>query len=103
MSTQTLPRLMETTMLFLKRLLFGIGALVLVLSSLVLGLLLTLVVVPWALLRGRRPGPVRFSWHSTQRAPGWGRPGGSRHAPPTGEVVDVEVRELPSQPPRRDA
>jgi hypothetical protein len=88
-------------MLFLKRLLLGIGALVLLLSSLVLGLLLTLVVVPWALLRGRRPGPVRFSWHSTQRAPGWGRPGGFRHTPAQGDVVDVEARELPSPPPRR--
>ena len=86
---------------FLKRLLLGIGALLLVLSTLLLGMLLALVLVPWALLRGRRPADVRFGWQAGPRAPGWARPAPMRRAESPDDVVDVEVRELPrtEEPP----
>lgn len=63
------------------------GAL-LMFAALLLGLVLAGGVVLWALLRGRRPGPVHLRWGTTMpRPPGFGRP-------PCGEVVDVQVREV---------
>jgi hypothetical protein len=66
---------------------------VLMLSALVAGLLLAAGAVVWALLRGRRPGPVNLRWKMArkpgQRAPARG-----------GEVIDIEVREVDETPRR---
>lgn len=64
-----------------------VSAALLMLGALVLGLLLGSGVVLWALLRGRRPGPVNIRWGRMPGARGFGRP-------PAGEVVDVQAREV---------
>jgi hypothetical protein len=74
-----------------------------VLALLVLGIVLSLVLIVWALLRGRRPTPMRFHWSGM----GQGMTGRrARAAPPPSntqaEVVDVEVREITDTPPRDD-
>ena len=70
-----------------------IGGMLLVLGAMILGLMLAVGVMLWALLRGRRPGPVNLRWGSM--------PGAGRFGPrPGGEVVDVQVREVDG-PPRR--
>ena len=67
-----------------KLVLLAAGA-VLGLFALAAGLLLTAGLVGWALLRGRKPLQVQgFRWR------GMPRPGAS----PSGEVVDVEAREV---------
>jgi len=74
------------------------GALLMV-GALLIGLVVGLTLMLFALLRGRKPQGVKFMW----RKGDWpGRPGSGRSpAPPgAGEVVDVEARELPAQPPR---
>ncbi len=101
---------------FLGRVLRGTLALLLWLmaAALALGLLLVAMVVLlvgalWALLRGRRPTrPVfvgRFQQFTRTRVwpgPGGSAPGGGPGHRPGGhtEVLDVEVREVPEQPPR---
>jgi hypothetical protein len=71
--------------------LFAIVGFVLMLGAVLLGLLVAGGALIWALVRGKRPGPVRFEWRqATARA--W-RPGSGR--PPADEVVDVEMREIP--------
>ena len=64
-----------------------IGATLLMLGALLLGLLLAGGVVLWALLRGRRPGPVNIRWGRMPGTRGFGRP-------PVGEVVDVQARDV---------
>ncbi len=65
-----------------------IGGMLLMLIALLLGLVLATGVVLWALLRGRRPGPVNLRWGRMPRPRGFGP------APPRGEVVDVQAREV---------
>jgi hypothetical protein len=74
------------------RLVLVLGAMLLMLGMLVLGILVATGVVLWALLRGRRPGPVNLRWGPMPRPPGF------RRTPP-GEVVDVQAREV-DDPPR---
>jgi hypothetical protein len=77
--------------------LFAILGFVLMVGALLLGLLIAAGALLWALLRGRRPAPVRFEWkRATARA--W-RPASGR--PPSDEVVDIEVREITDTPPKR--
>jgi hypothetical protein len=74
---------------------FGAG---LMLVLLVLGVAVGLLFMAWALLRGRRPGPVSFRWGRAGQAAAAQRPGA--HSPSaTGEVVDVEVREISDAAP----
>jgi hypothetical protein len=71
--------------------LFAIVGFVLMVGAVMLGLLVAGGALLWALIRGKRPGPVRFEWRqATARAR---RPGSGR--PPADEVVDVEMREIP--------
>jgi hypothetical protein len=57
------------------------------------GFVLTLMLVIWSLLRGRRPRVVRF--RVDPRSPFSGmRPGTTAR----GEVVDIEAREVPDTP-----
>jgi hypothetical protein len=69
------------------RLALAVSAFMLLMAALFLGLLLALGLVAWALLRGRRPARGVFKG-SFQRAR-------ARTARPQGEVIDVEVREVP--------
>jgi hypothetical protein len=64
-----------------------VGVTLLMLGALLLGLLLASGVVLWTLLRGRRPGAVNLRWGRMPGAHGFGRP-------PSGEVVDVQAREV---------
>ena len=70
-----------------------VGGMILMLGALMLGLVLATGVVLWALLRGRRPGPVNVRWGRMPRPRGFG-------PRPTGEVVDVQAREVDSSPLR---
>ncbi len=75
------------------------GALLMV-GALFIGLLVGLTLMLFALLRGRRPQGVKFMW----RKGDWpGRPGSRPSAtqPGKGEVVDIEVREIPPKPPQQ--
>ncbi|NKI93592.1 hypothetical protein [Rhizobacter sp. SG703] len=84
---------------FLVRLVvFLIGA-VFAVGLLLLGFVLTLTLVAWALLRGRRPQVRRFKVDPRQPFGGF-RPRGAAVDP--ANVVDVEAREVPSAPPRLD-
>jgi predicted membrane protein len=53
------------------------------------GLVFTLLLLVWSLLRGRRPRVVKFRVN-----PGFDVPRGR------GEVVDIEAREVPDAPPQ---
>lgn len=70
-----------------------LGAAVLMIGVLLLGLLLASGAVLWALLRGRRPAAPDLRWGTMPRPGrfGWPRPG---------EVIDVQVRELDPPTPR---
>jgi hypothetical protein len=77
---------------------FLIGA-VFATGLLLLGFVLTLALVLWALLRGRRPQVQRFKVDPRQPFGGF-RPRGPAVDP--ANVVDVEAREVPSAPARLD-
>ena len=101
-----MPTMLQTLMNTLLRTLLAIGGVLLLLISVVVGTVLAAALVVWALMRGRRPANVRFRWQGGGR-PFGGQHGGPSGAPsdtpfgrrPPGEVVDVEVRELPDRPP----
>jgi len=65
----------------------ALASIVLMIGAMLLGLVLAAGIVCWALLRGRRPGPVNLRWGSTAMSR---RP---RQAS-AGEVVDVQAREV---------
>jgi hypothetical protein len=69
------------------RALLAVASIVLVIGALLLGLMVAAGIVCWALLRGRRPGPVNLRWGTTAMSR---RP---RQAS-AGEVVDVQAREV---------
>lgn len=68
----------------------GLLGLVLLLGALMLGLILALGIVIWARLRGRKaaPGVFTAAFQKARR----------RTSAAAGEVVDVEVREVPDVP-----
>lgn len=73
----------------------AVFAALVMIGALLLGLAVAAGVVAWALLRGRRPGPVNLRW----RAGPVPRDATTRQA--TGEVVDaVVVREIEPPSPR---
>jgi hypothetical protein len=86
------------------RMLLGVLAFVLMLGALLVGAVLALGVVAWALLRGRRPGARVFSTSfQRMRRPAAGREdpsvrpawGGQNRPAGQGAVIDIEVREVP--------
>jgi hypothetical protein len=77
--------------------LFGVA--LLMLGALLLGLLLAVGLLLWALLRGRRPGSVNLRWGAMPGRRGFGRP---VDAASTAEVVDVQVREVQELRDARD-
>ena len=82
------PSLGQRTVSALLRVVLLISATVLMIGAMLLGLVLASGVVLWALLRGRRPGPVNLRWGHMPRARGFAQ------RPPRGEVVDVQAREV---------
>jgi len=85
--TPSNPSLWQRGWSALLRIVLLLSATLLMIGALLLGLVLASGVVLWALLRGRRPGPVNLRWGRMPGARGFGRP-------PTGEVVDVQAREV---------
>lgn len=81
------PSLWQRSWSALLRIVLLVGATLLMLGALLLGLVVACGVVLWALLRGRRPGPVNLRWGRMPGARGFGHP-------PSSEVVDVQVREV---------
>lgn len=82
-----LQRLLST---LLRVLLICIGV-VFAAILLAVGIVFTLLLLVWSLLRGRRPRVVRF--RVDPRSPFAGMRRGPAEA--TGEVVDIEAREVP--------
>lgn len=87
-SASTTPSRLQRVLAAVLRPLLVIGGMLLMLGALLLGLVLATGVVLWALLRGRRPGPVNLRWGRMPRGRGFGP------APGHGEVVDVQAREV---------
>jgi hypothetical protein len=82
----------------LLRLTLGVVALVMMLSALLVGTVLTVGLLAWALLRGKRLAPGAFSatfQRSRARGPGWERKPAARA--PVQDVIDVEVRVVPER------
>ena len=68
-------------------------AMLIVVGALMVGIVFACGSVLWAVLRGRRPGPVNLRWAGARRArTSW--------QPPAGDVVDVLAREVEQPPPR---
>lgn len=89
-----LPRTVSRLLAVLIGLALAVAGLLFMVGALVVGLLAAAGLTLWALLRGRRPVAMGFRW---------GGPGFRRPPPPaSGEVVDVEMRELPEPPRARD-
>ena len=82
------PSLWQRTVSALPRVVLLISATALMIGAMLLGLVLASGVGLWALLRGRRPGPVNLRWGHMPRARGFAQ------GPPRGEVVDVQAREV---------
>ncbi|MEO8278182.1 MAG: hypothetical protein ABI564_00745 [Ideonella sp.] len=101
----TLVRKLWSTILRTALVLFG---LVVVAVVMVVGAVLGVALISWALLRGRSAPPLAFRWNGPVD---WRR-GGRRQAgdaPADADVVDIEARELAgeapsaaSEPPRLD-
>lgn len=72
----------------LLRLALALLGVLMLLGALVLGLVFALVLVVWALLRGKRParGVFQASFHRARRR---------SPPPPSGPVIDIEAREVP--------
>ncbi|HEY1089607.1 MAG TPA: hypothetical protein VGE47_00810 [Burkholderiaceae bacterium] len=75
---------MATLISILLRVVFAIGAIVVTLALLAVGIFTAIALLLWSLLRGRKPV---FKTVNIRR------PGATRA--PQGEVVDVEAREVP--------
>ena len=84
---------------FLIRLVVLLIGAVFAIGLLLLGFVLTLALVIWALLRGRRPQVQRFKVDPRQPFGGFTRRGA---AVDPANIVDVEAREVPAAPPRLD-
>ncbi len=68
----------------------AIFGLVLMVAAVLLGLVVAAAALLWSLLRGRKPGSMRFEWRRGA-ARAW-RPAAGRS--PSDDVVDIEVREV---------
>jgi hypothetical protein len=77
----------------LLRAVLALFAVFLVIGALLLGITVAAGVVVWALLRGRRPGPVNLRWGTASMPRNVARR-------QTGDVVDIAAREIDITPPR---
>lgn len=83
---------------FVVRLVLVIATVIIVLSLMAVALVTMVVVILWSLLTGRKP-KIDVSGFARARQFRAGRPGAAK---PMGEVVDVEVREVPDSQRRID-
>jgi hypothetical protein len=95
--TSSSPSIWQRGLTAVLRIVLLFGATVVLIGTLLLGLVLAVGIVLWALLRGRRPGPVNLRWASRRRSSGIGRPANCDIA---GEVVDVQAHEVQGPPLR---
>lgn len=75
----------------------AVFALVLMVGALLLGLVVAAAALLWSIVRGRRPGPMRFEWRkgmARARRSTAGRP-------PSDDVVDIDVRVVTDDSPSR--
>jgi TRAP-type C4-dicarboxylate transport system permease large subunit len=91
-------RALRATALVLVRLVAGALGLVLMLGLMLFGLIAGSLLIAWALLRGRRPvmrfGSMPAGWpRHVRRGVGPATPAS------TGEVIDIEAREVTPSPP----
>jgi hypothetical protein len=77
----------------LRVLLAALAGLVVILGALMFGVVLSAILIPWALVTRRRPGTAHFGWRGVARR-GAFRAGASRWSAGQGDVIDVEVREV---------
>jgi membrane protease YdiL (CAAX protease family) len=94
LQTRPTPALWQRTVSAIMGTALLLGALLLVLAALAVGLLLACGFVLWALLRGRRPRLSNVRWSHVRGSRGFARPA----AP---EVIDVQAREVPPGPTPR--
>lgn len=84
----------------LLRIVVAMIGLVMFFGVLLVGAVVAIFVIAWALLRGKRITPLHFAWRRSTRWSGRpqqpGQPGQSR--PTLGEVVDIDAREISSAP-----
>ncbi|GAA0764594.1 hypothetical protein LRH25_10045 [Ideonella azotifigens] len=81
--------------LAIRRVVLALAGLVFVAVLLLVGLTLGLVLLLWALLRGRRPSPMNLRWGRGARGmPGWAT--GRQPSANSAEVVDIQAREVPA-------
>jgi hypothetical protein len=78
------------------RLFVALAAALLMVSALFVGLLIGLTLMCFALLRGRSPRGLNFVWRRGA-SPGQARAAAGR----SGDVVDIEAREVKADEPRR--
>lgn len=78
------------------KMVLAVAGFIFMLSLLLAGLIAGAVFLLWSLLRGRKPVIVmpRFGMPPGRQ---WGFPNAARRPRAGGEVVDVEVREVPEQ------
>lgn len=88
-SPSSSPSLLQRVLAPIVRFVLVLGGMLLMAGALLLGMVVATGVVIWALLRGRRPGTVNLRWGTMPRPRGFGRPA-------SGEVVDVQAREVDS-------
>lgn len=79
---------------FVVRVVLVIATVIIVLSLMAVALVTMVVVILWSLLTGRKP-KIDVSGFARARQFRAGRAGRPGAAKPMGEVVDVEVREVP--------
>lgn len=77
---------------FVLRALMAAVGLVFMLMLMAFGLVVGSLLLIWALLRGRRPAPVRFGMPRGAAWEGFRR---TASGAPRGEVIDIEAREVP--------
>lgn len=97
--TNPIVNLLQRVGLALAAAVFAVSAFVLAIGAVAFGLIFALGVTLWALLRGKKPGGIKFNW---QQRP-FGRSRSAPNPAAKGEIVDVQVREVPEsaqKPPR---
>jgi hypothetical protein len=91
--TPTLAGTLQRAVLALASVLLALAGFVLMIGALAVGLLAAAGWYVWSLLRGKPASPMRFSWPP----PRFGGMGRREPPPPAGDVVDVQVREVPAR------
>ncbi len=96
--------MLSALLTLIARVFFTVATVVLVLALMALALLTMLGLLVWSLLRGRRPvlDTSGFARARNFRAGRGAAPASGRPVRPTGEIIDVEAREVSGVAIRRD-